>query len=182
MRLRLAPLLINPYYLPTVRSNLFSIPLRVSAASAASAQTRSLMAYLLNRSTVVAVIGAGSMGAGIAQLAAQSGHTVRLHDAQAGAAAAALERIAADLDGAVKRGKLQPDERSAVLARITPADTLDALGGCGLVVEAIVERLDVKQGLFRALEKVLRPTRCWPPTPRRSRSPPWRRACNIRSG
>ena len=115
------------------------------------------MAYLLNRSTVVAVIGAGSMGAGIAQLAAQSGHTVRLHDAQAGAAAAALERIAADLDGAVKRGKLQPDERSAVLARITPAGTLDALDGCGLVVEAIVERLDVKQGLFRALEKVLAP-------------------------
>ena len=115
------------------------------------------MAYLLNRHTVVAVIGAGSMGAGIAQLAAQSGHTVRLHDAQTGAAAAALERIAADLDGAVKRGKLQPDERSAVLARITPADTLDALGGCGLVVEAIVERLEVKQGLFRALEKVLAP-------------------------
>ena len=115
------------------------------------------MACLLNRSTVVAVIGAGSMGAGIAQLAAQSGHTVRLHDAQTGAAAAALGRIAADLDGAVKRGKLQPDERMAVLARITPAETLDALGGCGLVVEAIVERLDVKQGLFRALEKVLAP-------------------------
>ena len=115
------------------------------------------MAYLLNRSTVVAVIGAGSMGAGIAQLAAQSGHDVRLHDAQAGAAAAALGRIASDLDGAVKRGKLQPDERSAVLARITVAETLDALDGCGLVVEAIVERLDVKQGLFRALEKVLAP-------------------------
>ena len=115
------------------------------------------MAYLLNRSSVVAVIGAGSMGAGIAQLAAQSGHAVRLHDAQAGAAAAALGRIAADLDGAVKRGKLQPDERAAVLARITAAETLDALDGCGLVVEAIVERLDVKQGLFRALEKVLAP-------------------------
>ena len=115
------------------------------------------MAYDLNRGSVVAVIGAGSMGAGIAQLAAQSGHAVRLHDAQAGAAAAALGRIAADLDGAVKRGKLQPDERAAVLARITAAETLDALDGCGLVVEAIVERLDVKQGLFRALEKVLAP-------------------------
>jgi 3-hydroxybutyryl-CoA dehydrogenase len=113
------------------------------------------MAYLLNRDTVVAVIGAGSMGAGIAQLAAQSGHAVRLHDAQAGAAAAALGRIAADLEGAVQRGKLQPDARAAVLARITAADTLDALGGCGLVVEAIVERLDVKQALFRALEKML---------------------------
>ena len=115
------------------------------------------MACLLNRSSVVAVIGAGSMGAGIAQLAAQSGHPVRLHDAQAGAAVAALGRIAAELDGAVKRGKLQPDERTAVLARITVAETLNALDGCGLVVEAIVERLDAKQGLFRALEKVLTP-------------------------
>ena len=115
------------------------------------------MAYVLNRSSVVAVIGAGSMGAGIAQLAAQAGHAVRLHDAQAGAAVAGLGRIAAELDGAVKRGKLQPDERTAVLARITVAETLDALDGCGIVVEAIVERLDVKQGLFRALEKVLAP-------------------------
>ena len=115
------------------------------------------MPQLLNSNTLVAVIGAGSMGAGIAQLAAQSGHSVRLHDAQAGAGAAALLRIAADLDGAVKRGKLQPDERDAVLARIAVAETLEALAGCGLVVEAIVERLDVKQGLFRALEKVLGP-------------------------
>ena len=113
------------------------------------------MSFPLNQSTRVAVIGAGSMGAGIAQLSAQSGHAVQLHDAQAGAAAAALVRIAADLEGAVKRGKLPPDARDAVLARISVADTLAALAGCGLAVEAIVERLDVKQGLFRELEAVL---------------------------
>ena len=115
------------------------------------------MTITLNSNTLIAVIGAGSMGGGIAQLAAQSGHGVRLHDAQAGAAAAALVRIGSDLDGAVRRGKLQPDERDAVLARITVADTVESLDGCGLVVEAIVERLDVKQGLFRSLEKVLGP-------------------------
>ena len=118
------------------------------------------MTITLNSNTLIAVIGAGSMGAGIAQLAAQSGHGVRLHDAQAGAAAAALLRIGADLDGAVKRGKLQPDERNTVLARITVAETLESLEsleGCGLVVEAVVERLDVKQGLFKSLEKVLGP-------------------------
>jgi 3-hydroxybutyryl-CoA dehydrogenase len=113
------------------------------------------MNITLNSNSLIAVIGAGSMGAGIAQLAAQSGHGVRLHDALAGAAAAALVRIAADLDGAVKRGKLQADKRDAVLARITVAETLESLEGCGLVVEAIIERLDVKQGLFRSLEKVL---------------------------
>ena len=115
------------------------------------------MGYSLDSQTLVAVIGAGSMGAGIAQLAAQSGHAVRLHDAQGGAAASALSRIAADLDGAVKRGKLDAAERDAVLARIGVADDISALAGCGLVVEAIVERLDVKQSVLRALESALGP-------------------------
>ena len=115
------------------------------------------MPYVLNSSSVVAVIGAGSMGAGIAQLAAQSGHEVRLHDAQPGAAAAAVLRIAVDLEGAVKRGRLSGDEREAILQHIEVADPLEALSGCDLIVEAIVERLDVKQGLFRKLEEVVGP-------------------------
>ena len=110
------------------------------------------MPYTLNTSTAVAVIGAGSMGAGIAQLAAQSGHTVRLFDAQAGAADNGLKRIAADLDGAVKRGKLDGPARDAVLTRLSVAASIDQLADCALIVEAIVERLDVKQGLFRQLE------------------------------
>jgi len=113
------------------------------------------MAFALTPDTIVAVIGAGSMGAGIAQLAAQSGHRVLLHDAQAGAAASALTRIAGDLDGAVKRGKLSPQDRDAVLARIEAAPSIESLAGSGLVVEAIVERLDVKQSVFRQLESVL---------------------------
>ena len=113
------------------------------------------MPYSLNTSTAIAVIGAGSMGAGIAQLAAQSGHAVRLFDAQAGAADSGCKRIAADLDGAVQRDKMSAAERDAVLARITVANGVEALAGCGLAIEAIVERLDVKQGLFRQLEAVL---------------------------
>lgn len=115
------------------------------------------MPYVLNSSSVVAVIGAGSMGAGIAQLAAQSGHAVRLHDAQSGAAAAAVVRIAADLEGAVKRGRLSGDDRQAILQRIEVADSLEALAGSDLIVEAIFERVDVKQGLFRKLEVVVGP-------------------------
>ena len=113
------------------------------------------MAYSLNTSTAIAVIGAGSMGAGIAQLAAQSGHAVRLFDAKAGAADNGLKRIAADLDDAVQRGKMDAAERDAVLARISVARSVEALAGCGLVVEAIVEQLEVKQGLFQQLEAVL---------------------------
>ncbi len=115
------------------------------------------MTYLFNNDTIVAVIGAGSMGAGIAQLAAQSGHRVRLHDASAGAGEAARVRIGADLDGAVKRGKMEPQQRTDVLERIEVASGIDALAGCGLVVEAIVERLDVKQAVFRQLEAALGP-------------------------
>jgi 3-hydroxybutyryl-CoA dehydrogenase len=113
------------------------------------------MTYQLNANTLVAVIGAGSMGAGIAQLAAQSGHQVRLFDAQAGAATAAITRIASDLDGAVKRGKMQQDERDRVIGRIAAAEQIEALAGCGLAVEAIVERLDVKQTVLRNLESVM---------------------------
>ena len=113
------------------------------------------MANALNTSTVVAVIGAGSMGAGIAQLAAQSGHSVRLFDTQPGASERALLRIEDDLAGAVKRGKLDAAESAKVRERLTAVERIEALEGCGLAVEAIIEKLDVKQALFKQLELVL---------------------------
>lgn len=109
----------------------------------------------LDATTRVAVIGAGSMGAGIAQLAAQSGHEVRLFDMQPGAAQRALERIEADLDAAVKRGRMTPAARDAARARLVAVQALDELAGCGLAVEAIVEKLEPKQQLFRQLEPLL---------------------------
>jgi len=113
------------------------------------------MDYTIDTGTTVAVIGAGSMGAGIAQVAASSGHRVRLFDAQPGAAAKALERIAADLAGAVQRGKLDAKQRDATLAALSVVETIERLEGCGLVVEAIVEKLEVKQSVFRQLEELL---------------------------
>lgn len=111
----------------------------------------------LDASTPVAVMGAGSMGAGIAQVAAQAGHAVRLFDLQAGAAARALAHIADDLAGAVQRGKLAATERDATLARLSVAEQLTDLAGCGLAVEAIIEKLEPKQALFAELENVLGP-------------------------
>lgn len=113
------------------------------------------MDYTIDTGTTVAVIGAGSMGAGIAQVAASSGHRVRLFDAQPGAATKALERIAADLAGAVQRGKLDTKQRDATLAALAVVETIDKLEGCGLVIEAIVETLEVKQTVFRELEQLL---------------------------
>ena len=113
------------------------------------------MSYSLNPRTVVAVIGAGSMGAGIAQLAAQSGHTVRLFDTQPGASERALVRIEDDLAGAVKRGKLDPAESAQIRARLSAVERVEALAGCGLAIEAILEKLEIKQALFKQLELVL---------------------------
>jgi 3-hydroxybutyryl-CoA dehydrogenase len=113
------------------------------------------MDYRLDTGTIVAVIGAGSMGGGIAQVAASSGHRVRLFDADPDAAAKAVERIAADLAGAVQRRRIDERQRERVLAAITQVGRLDDLEPCNLVIEAIAERLEAKQLLFRELEHVV---------------------------
>ncbi|WP_454919044.1 3-hydroxyacyl-CoA dehydrogenase PaaH [Xanthobacter sediminis] len=104
---------------------------------------------------LVAVIGAGAMGSGIAQVAAQAGHAVRLYDALDGAAEKGRSGILAGLDKLVAKGKLPAEERDALAARITVAPSLDALAGAGLVVEAIVEKLEVKRQVFAALEQIV---------------------------
>ena len=100
----------------------------------------------------VCVVGAGIMGAGIAQVAAQAGHAVHLFDMRDGAATAAKTRMAASLDTLVAKGRFSADEVQALLARITPVASLEAAAGTALVVEAIVENLDAKRALFRQLE------------------------------
>jgi 3-hydroxybutyryl-CoA dehydrogenase len=103
----------------------------------------------------VLVVGAGIMGAGIAQTAAQAGHAVLLFDAREGAAREAKTRLAATFDGLVAKGKLTGDAAQATLARIEPLATIDAAAQVGLVVEAIVEKLDAKRALFRQLEGIV---------------------------
>lgn len=100
----------------------------------------------------ILVVGAGLMGAGIAQVAAQAGHAVDLFDTRAGAAEAAKAKLTQTLDGLVAKGKLTADAAQATLARITP---VGALTPADLVIEAIVENLDVKRALFAELEAVL---------------------------
>lgn len=104
--------------------------------------------------SAVAVIGAGTMGAGIAQVAAQSGHPVLLYDAVDGAADKGIERTAGGLARLVERGKMSAGERDALIARIRPAAGLEDLGPAALVVEAIVEDLDVKREIFQRLESI----------------------------
>ena len=102
----------------------------------------------------VCVVGAGIMGAGIAQVAAQAGHAVRLFDMREGAAAAAKAKMDTALEGLVAKGRMTGGEVQALLARITPIATLEEAAGVALVVEAIVEKLDAKRALFRQLEGI----------------------------
>ncbi|HEY5717558.1 MAG TPA: 3-hydroxyacyl-CoA dehydrogenase NAD-binding domain-containing protein, partial [Motiliproteus sp.] len=106
----------------------------------------------LPTTTAVAVIGAGTMGAGIAQVAASHGHPVQLFDLNPEALQRGLDQIATGLAGQVKRGKLNDDQRTAILARLSPTSSLAALGDCGLVIEAIVEDLAIKRRLLADLE------------------------------
>jgi 3-hydroxybutyryl-CoA dehydrogenase len=104
---------------------------------------------------VVGVVGAGTMGAGIAQIAAAAGHEVWMLDAREGAAGAAIAKTADALGSLVTRGKLDAAARDATCARLRAASTVQDLAGCGVVVEAIVEDLDAKRALFARLESVV---------------------------
>lgn len=111
----------------------------------------------LSKHSLVGVVGAGAMGAGIAQVAAEAGHPVRLYDVRPGAAAGALAQIRADLERLVAKGKLPLHQAADTLERLDVADLLSDLRDAALVVEAIVEQLDAKRSLFRELEDIVTP-------------------------
>ncbi|MCD9143828.1 3-hydroxyacyl-CoA dehydrogenase [Streptomyces albireticuli] len=103
----------------------------------------------------VAVVGTGTMGQGIAQVALVAGHPVRLYDAAEGRAAEAARAIGARLDRLVEKGRLDAAGRDAARARLHPATSTAELADSALVIEAILEQLDAKQKLFVELESVV---------------------------
>lgn len=105
----------------------------------------------------VGVVGAGVMGAEIALVAALAGHPVVLRDVDPARVDAGLAHAASAAERMVSRGRLDASARDAAVAAIAPATADDALAGCGLVVEAVPERMDVKEGVFRALDAALPP-------------------------
>jgi 3-hydroxybutyryl-CoA dehydrogenase len=105
----------------------------------------------------VGVIGAGTMGNGIAQVFAQSGFTVKVFDASPGAVERALATIAKSTAKFVEKGKMTDADRTATLARLSAAPTLEDFADVDYVVEAVVESLEVKRAIFSALDKITRP-------------------------
>ncbi len=100
----------------------------------------------------LAVVGAGLMGSGIAQVAAQAGWEVALRDVTEPALARARDAIAASLGKFAAKGAISAEDAEAALNRIHPTTDLDAAADADIVVEAVFERLDIKQEVFRALD------------------------------
>ncbi len=105
----------------------------------------------------MAVVGAGQMGAGIAQVAAQAAIEVVLADATPELAQKGVARISAQLDKLVEKGKMSAGDRSALLARVKPAERLEDCARAQLLVEAIVENEGPKKELFRRADAILPP-------------------------
>jgi 3-hydroxybutyryl-CoA dehydrogenase len=105
----------------------------------------------------VLVVGAGQMGSGIAQVAAQAGLEVVLADVSPDLVRRGLDRMAAALGRLVEKGKLEGTEREAILGRIRPAGALADGAGADLAVEAIVEDVGAKRALLAELDGLLRP-------------------------
>ena len=104
---------------------------------------------------IVGIVGTGAMGRGIAQIAAQAGSTVKLFDVQPDASQKAKAELAVQWDKLVAKNRLDTTTTDAYKNRVLTVDNLIELADCDLVVEAVVERLDVKQTLFTELEKVV---------------------------
>jgi 3-hydroxybutyryl-CoA dehydrogenase len=100
------------------------------------------------------VVGAGIMGAGIAECAARSGHEVVLRSRRPEASGAGLATLERSLAKRVEQGKMPPEERLTILSRVTATSDLEELAGCDLVIESIVEDLAAKQHLFQQLDAV----------------------------
>ncbi len=107
--------------------------------------------------STLGIVGTGAMGRGIAQIAAQAGVTVKLFDTQPAAIDAARTSVGDQWDKLQAKGKLDAERTAVYKQRLVAAATLADLHDCDCVIEAIVERLDIKQKLFQELESVVRP-------------------------
>jgi 3-hydroxybutyryl-CoA dehydrogenase len=108
-------------------------------------------------SEIFGVVGAGTMGNGIAQVAARAGYTVVMRDLDTRFLERGMQTVAKSLQRDVDKERLTAVEKEAILARITPTVDLSALKNAFIVVEAVTERLEVKQEIFSALDELTAP-------------------------
>jgi len=109
-----------------------------------------------NRANTIAVIGAGTMGIGIAQVAAMAGYTVLLFDTKSGVAPKAITKIRNNLKKGAEKGKVEPGEITKILARIKPLQSYHEIIA-DVIIEAVIEDIETKENLFRQIEDVVSP-------------------------
>lgn len=103
----------------------------------------------------IGILGAGSMGSGIAQVASQSGHEVVLFDTNSDQLEKAKAKLAKIMTRLVEKERVTADESTAIQDRIKYINTVQDFAGCGLVIEAIIENLDIKKSVFQQLEGIV---------------------------
>jgi 3-hydroxybutyryl-CoA dehydrogenase len=113
------------------------------------------MANRLDPSSLIAIVGSGAMGAGIAQVAAAAGHPVKLYDTRPEAVEAALNNIRKTFQMLADKGRMSAQAAQEAGGRLSAASSLQDLAGAALVVEAIVENLEIKRQLFADLENLV---------------------------
>lgn len=101
------------------------------------------------------VVGAGAMGRGIAQIAAAAGVNVCLYDTHAAIRAEAVQYVHEMFDRMAEKGRMEASHATRAKSCLNQVAALSDLSGCDLVIEAVVERMDIKQGIFRALEEIV---------------------------
>ncbi len=104
----------------------------------------------------VGVVGAGTMGAGVAQVFATAGYPVKLHDIGEAPLSRGMGAIKKSFERLVARDSLKPEVRDAALRRIAPTNRIEDLADCDVVVEAVLERFDLKREVFGNLDGVCR--------------------------
>jgi 3-hydroxybutyryl-CoA dehydrogenase len=109
----------------------------------------------ITKSTIIGVIGSGAMGSGIAQVAATAGHRVVLYDTNPKAIDKAKNNLAKTLEKLIEKGKLDEGAAKNIFTRIIYSQNLNSIKDCGLVIEAIIENLDIKQNLFHQMEALV---------------------------
>jgi 3-hydroxybutyryl-CoA dehydrogenase len=112
----------------------------------------------MDKNTTIGVLGAGSMGSGIAQIAATQGHQVILVDLNSSALNKAQENLNKVLARLVEKGKIDEGTASAIIERITFSENTNDFSKCGMVIEAIVENLEVKKNVFSNIESIVSDT------------------------
>ncbi|HUY28652.1 MAG TPA: 3-hydroxybutyryl-CoA dehydrogenase [Candidatus Binataceae bacterium] len=107
--------------------------------------------------STVGIIGAGQMGAGIAQVTAQAGISVVMHDVTPELTRRGVDSITRNLDRMIARGRFKPEERDRVMARVATSPRLEELATVDFVIEAVIENEDAKIALFQRLDKICPP-------------------------